>query len=590
MKNKKGFTLIELLAVIVILAIVLSIIGYIVVTNINKAKKESYKVTISNIENNVNDYLLENSNRLFFLTNNTDDENERYEYQCVTVQNLIDFGYLKDKVTESYVSDDKHVDKNDYIYIERNYKTKAIEKVVYANEKYIIDICNEAVKAIADINILVEPDSNTWSKQKNITITYKIQNLNDVNDINKYQYNYNYERNTDNKVLKSESIKPNDLNTKSKTFTVKSNGSLSANIKIDNDVRANANIDITTIDRVKPIISINSENKTVKHSVTIPITVTDTATLPDTPSGVKYTSFTKGDINLTIGGTKVTPSKLIHEGNGNYTLTVNSDTYNGEVVISIAAGKVSDNAGNGNVAVENFNTGITFDNIYTITYDANGGTNAPEAQSYQYSATEEINLSSDVPTKDYYTFKGWATSATSTKVKYNAGASYPRNVTKDITLYAVWRKNYIITRYDMNGGSWAGSKNEELSVQGSLVAKNGSVDAWKYAYDKTGVLNLANYNWNEFINITRSGYHGSDSSTWCTQADGGGTCYSHFTDYDFQTHFASKCPAKDGDCILTLYVKWFANPSDDGGRGGGGCKYVGYCPGLGGGWGNCCLG
>ncbi len=71
---------------------------------------------------------------------------------------------------------------------------------------------------------------------------------------------------------------------------------------------------------------------------------------------------------------------------------------------------------------------------YTVSYDANGGENAPTAQI----KTNNIPLfiTSDEPTKEGYTFMGWATDADAEEVEYAAGATYTANA--DITLYAVW--------------------------------------------------------------------------------------------------------------------------------------------------------
>ena len=71
---------------------------------------------------------------------------------------------------------------------------------------------------------------------------------------------------------------------------------------------------------------------------------------------------------------------------------------------------------------------------YTITFDANGGSGAPASQMKTHNIT--MTLSSTVPTRDGYTFLGWATSKTATGAEYKAGGSYTGNA--NVTLYAVW--------------------------------------------------------------------------------------------------------------------------------------------------------
>ncbi len=79
---------------------------------------------------------------------------------------------------------------------------------------------------------------------------------------------------------------------------------------------------------------------------------------------------------------------------------------------------------------------------YTVSFDANGGSGAPGDQQKTHGAT--LNLSSTVPTRDDYTFKGWATSATATVALYSAGSSFDINA--NTTLYAVWELAYTKPR------------------------------------------------------------------------------------------------------------------------------------------------
>lgn len=77
-------------------------------------------------------------------------------------------------------------------------------------------------------------------------------------------------------------------------------------------------------------------------------------------------------------------------------------------------------------------------NTYKISYNANGGSGAPAAQTKAHGST--LVLSSKKPTRANYTFLGWSTSATATTATYAAGASYTANAAA--TLYAVWKLAY----------------------------------------------------------------------------------------------------------------------------------------------------
>lgn len=91
-------------------------------------------------------------------------------------------------------------------------------------------------------------------------------------------------------------------------------------------------------------------------------------------------------------------------------------------------------------------------NSYTVTYNANGGTGAPSAQTKSYGTN--LTLSSTKPTRTGYSFQGWATSS-SGSVVYKAGASYSAD--QSVTLYAVWKANTYTVTYNANGGSGAPS-------------------------------------------------------------------------------------------------------------------------------------
>lgn len=75
---------------------------------------------------------------------------------------------------------------------------------------------------------------------------------------------------------------------------------------------------------------------------------------------------------------------------------------------------------------------------HTVSYNANGGTGAPDTQKKIYGSV--LTLSSVRPTRDGYVFMGWATSSAG-DVAYMPGATYGADA--DATLYAVWQIAYI---------------------------------------------------------------------------------------------------------------------------------------------------
>lgn len=71
---------------------------------------------------------------------------------------------------------------------------------------------------------------------------------------------------------------------------------------------------------------------------------------------------------------------------------------------------------------------------YTVSYNANGGSDAPAAQTKTYGVN--LTLQSGVPTRTNYIFLGWATSSTGA-VAYQPGGTYSTNAA--VTLYAIWQ-------------------------------------------------------------------------------------------------------------------------------------------------------
>ena len=90
---------------------------------------------------------------------------------------------------------------------------------------------------------------------------------------------------------------------------------------------------------------------------------------------------------------------------------------------------------------------------YTVSYNANGGSNAPASQTKVHGVT--LALSSSIPYRFNYEFLGWSTSSSATTATYTAGGTYTGNAS--VTLCAVWKykpATYTVG-YDANGGTGA---------------------------------------------------------------------------------------------------------------------------------------
>lgn len=145
---------------------------------------------------------------------------------------------------------------------------------------------------------------------------------------------------------------------------------------------------------------------------------------------------------------------------------------------------------------------------YTVSYNANGGSGAPSAQTKWHGET--LTLSSTRPTRTGYTFAGWATSAGGA-VAYQPSGSYTAN--SAVTLYAKWNIITYTVSYNANGGT--GAPANQTKYYGTNLVLSSTVP-------------------------TRVGY---TFKNWNTKADGTGTTYNAGSTYT-------------GNAALALYAQW----------------------------------
>ena len=144
----------------------------------------------------------------------------------------------------------------------------------------------------------------------------------------------------------------------------------------------------------------------------------------------------------------------------------------------------------------------TIKRTYTVSYNANGGTGAPAAQTKTYGVN--LTLSSAKPTRAGYTFKGWATSSTGA-VAYPSGGTYTAN--SAITLYAVWEVagnikmgSYSAIRCDLNGAAADEGTSGKFTCTYTLLGQalnEGSITTARYRASDVST-------WIDITNITQS--------------------------------------------------------------------------------------
>ena len=121
-------------------------------------------------------------------------------------------------------------------------------------------------------------------------------------------------------------------------------------------------------------------------------------------------------------------------------------------------------------------------NTYTVQYNANGGTGTTAASSHTYDAAKALTANGF--SREYYTFAGWATSA-SGLVIYTDEESV-LNLTgvngDTVTLYAKWRANRYTVQYDANGGTGTtAASSHTCDVPKTLTANGFSREYYTFA-------------------------------------------------------------------------------------------------------------
>ena len=104
-------------------------------------------------------------------------------------------------------------------------------------------------------------------------------------------------------------------------------------------------------------------------------------------------------------------------------------------------------------------------NVYSVNYDANGGGGAPGVE--QKHEDETFALSDTIPTRENYTFLGWARTPDANLADYPAG--FVKKLTmggEPITLYAVWKRNPSLS-FDANGGAFSSAPEIRYPAAGS---------------------------------------------------------------------------------------------------------------------------
>ena len=197
---------------------------------------------------------------------------------------------------------------------------------------------------------------------------------------------------------------------------------------------------------------------------------------------------------------------LIWKGSCNYYRYANAQYCNLYAKFD-GVGIVSNRAMYANTSVE-----IPALESYTISYNANGGSGAPSSQTKYYGHT--LTLSTTIPTRTGYTFKGWSTSSTATSATYSPGEYYKANAAAK--LYAVWELAYtppLIKRLKASRCDSDGTLNDfgtyakiQFNWECSQLTGTNNVSSIAIYYKSS-----SSANWGNPVTVSANGYAGTVS-------------------------------------------------------------------------------
>ncbi len=124
---------------------------------------------------------------------------------------------------------------------------------------------------------------------------------------------------------------------------------------------------------------------------------------------------------------------------------------------------------------------------YTVTYDANGGNDEPDAQ--EADDDNKVTITTDRPTYEGYSFTGWNTKADGTGESYEAGQEY--TLTSNIKLYAQWSINSYTITLNVNGHTSditvAGNETILSKISSTPQIAGLTFKGWSYSNDTNNI-------------------------------------------------------------------------------------------------------
>lgn len=189
---------------------------------------------------------------------------------------------------------------------------------------------------------------------------------------------------------------------------------------------------------------------------------------------------------------------------------------------------------------------------YYIDYEANTGDaveNMPERTVSFW--LEKGAVTSDIPTRKGYAFKGWNTEKDGNGLNYTSGQTVV--LTGPMRLYAQWEPYRLTIRYQMNGGKLKSTIASLTADSDGYVLKEGNRDFESFAFGEIlPAGGLKDYNNPDYINIVQTGYKAVEGKEWKTTING----VTRYFDQSHAYKVSDIADLSNGDITVEMQVNW----------------------------------
>lgn len=478
--GKKGFSLIELLATILLISLVLGG-GITIVTNtIKKSEEKSQVLALNNIKKTANTYVEEYANDIAWID---DKDNNNNKFSCVSIDSLINKGYISNKDISSKYQD--KIPKSRYIIVTRDQDkniisqefdnkgkcSNSIQKIEIPTAK---DYCN-IIYYSGNEQALIKPYNNTYFNIEelkgkdagNYKATAKLK------DSIEGEQTYIWSDDTTSDKTFTCTIKkqtpyfilsPNgEEGTDLSNATINLQSNVSGTVQIKSSNKAIASASFNTDNNIQKDISKEATIKkyaTSKNTIYITFTLTPSESKNYTQATATYTigKITKKAVNIPVCKNNnlyynFSYQNLI-ENNSGYTLINNIQKEVGKYKITAKLNYGYQWNDNSKEDKEDKEIECEIKNSkFLLRYNDNGGVGCGSQTKDIYYKQAYGSLCT--PSKTGYSFKGWYENAQGTGNQITDTTIV--NQLNDQTLYAKWTRNAFTATMNLNGGTSKGN-------------------------------------------------------------------------------------------------------------------------------------